>query len=143
MGSRIEIQSVKKRGYLDDIVQGAITNSSTVIESLRAAKKAVYLPSFKNGRIVVSQSGSGQSGSFQMSGSGNDWTQDNIAGMIMEFIELYQTLDPVAYPDLAMPASSNAIYAAMCADDSLGGITQQQGDWTTLNVPSIGGVPSA
>ena len=143
MGSRIEIQSVKKRGYLRQLVEGAKRTSATLKETLLAAQAAVYAPSFKMGRIVVSQSGSGQSGSFQMAGSGNDWTQDNIFGMLEEFLELLESLDAATYPDDADPAHTDALFVALCGDDSLAGISQQQSDWTGLNIPSIGGVPYA
>ena len=142
MGSRIEIQSVKKRGYLRQLAEGAKATSSTLKETLLAAQAAVFAPSFKMGRIVVSNSGGGQSGSFQMSGTGNDWTQDNIFGMIEEFLGLLESLDAATYPDDGDKAHTDALFQAMSADDSFSGITQQLGDWTGLNFPTIGGIPA-
>jgi hypothetical protein len=143
VGSQIEIQSIKKRGYLRQLCLGAKATSSTLFDTLVAAQSAVWQSSFKVGRIIISQSGSGQSGSFQMNGGGNDWTQDNIFGMVEEFLQLLATIDATVYPDDGSNASTDALFAQMCADDSLAGITSQLGDWTGLNIPSIGGIPSA
>jgi hypothetical protein len=143
VGSSIQNQAVKKRGYLRQLVEGAKRSSSSVKETLLAAQGAVFLPSFKLGRIVVSNSGAGQSGSFQMAGGGNDWTQDNIFGLLEEFLMLLDSLDATLYPDDADPSHSDSIFQALCGDDSLNGVQSQMGDWTALNIPSIGGAPSA
>ena len=75
--------------------------------------------------------------------AGQEWTQDNIFGVLEEFLELLESLDPAAYPDDGQTASSDTLFQQMCADDSLAGVRTQSGDWTGLNVPSIGGVPAA
>lgn len=94
----------------------------------------------------MSQSGSGQSGSFQVTppSSGGQWNQENIFGLTQELIELIATV--IANGSFAYGnddgSHTNDLVAAMVEDDSLYGVTQQQGDWTSLNVPSIGGIPS-
>lgn len=147
MGSRIEIQSVKKRGFLRQLCEAAKKNSDTLHDTLVAAQAAVNSPTFQKGRIVLSQSGSGQSGSF-IHMAGQEWTQDNIFGLCEEFLELlyfYTNLNTAAplLPDDAQPASTDALFRAMITDDELAGVTSQLGDWTGLNVPSIGGVPAS
>lgn len=149
-GARIQIQSVKKRGYLRQLCQGAVNTGLPILTTLQNAQTAAFSPTFQKGRIVVHQSGSGQSGSFEVRSAGAEWTQDNIFGLIEEFIDLYYTViaqgndDGTPLPnDDGTPANTNTIFQAMRTDDSLAGVTSQLGDWTGLNVPSLGGVPNA
>ncbi len=138
----VQIQAIKKCGYLRQIAQGAIDNTLTLREALVAAQKSVWLPSFQTGRILVSQSGSGQSGSFQMAGSGNEWTQDNIFGMLEEFLMLLDWSDVIVLPDVATPESTEALRAAMAIDIMAGNIPQairQVGiDVTLIGFPQQG-----
>ena len=150
MGSRIQVQSVLKRAFLDDIVQAAIKSSTPLLQSFRNAKQSVNSPTFSKGRIVIHQSGSGQSGAYQAGFSGAQWTQENVYGMLQEYIDLYYAVisqnEQVGTPlptDDGNEANTNAIFAAMRVDDSLQGVTSQSGDWTGLNVPSLGGVPAS
>lgn len=156
-GSRIQIQSVKERGVLRQICQGAIKTGTPLQQALLNFQSAIYGPAFQKGRIIVHQSGSGQSSSFQIGGDGSEWTQDNLFGFSEELLGLYDGIlnnfwqtgpfllpngDPIPNDDGSPPAT-NAWMQAMFLDDSLAGQTQQMGDWTGLNVPSLGGIPNA
>jgi hypothetical protein len=140
----VYIQAVKKRGFLRQIAEGAKRSAATLRESLLAAQGAVFTANFQKGRLLVSTSGSGQSGSFEIGVPGKEFTQDNVFGMIEEFIEL---LDCVVAQGLAVdsaePGDIDTLFTAMTDDDSLQGIREQLGDYTSLNVPSIGGVPTS
>jgi hypothetical protein len=149
-GSRIQIQSVLKRGFLRQLCQGAINTGTSLTQTFLNAAAAINSPTFQKGRIVVHQSGSGQSGSFQAGFSGAQWTQENLFGLLEEFQQILadaqanSILNPPVLPyDDGSPNAAQQLMAAMMADDSLTGVTTQLGDWTGLNVPSLGGVPSA
>lgn len=138
----VRILATKKCFYLRQITEGAKTTSSTVRAALLAAQAAVFLPSFKNGRIVVSNSGGGQSGSFQMAGAGNEWTQDNIAGMLEEFLQMLEAADPVLLPDDADPTHTEAIRDNLAQNIMAGnvpeGVTHMGGDFTLIGFPNLG-----
>lgn len=143
---RILIQAFKKRAFLRQIAEGAKASSTPLKSALIAAQSAVFSPTFQKGRLVVSQSGSGQSGSFQVAVAGSEWTQDNIAGLTEELIGLLETVFwngslASTVVDDGNPVNTEAIRVAMFEDDLLAGETQQLGDWTGLNIPSIGGIP--
>lgn len=149
-GSRIQIQSVLKRSFLRQLVQGAINTGTSLTVTFLNAATAVNSPTWQKGRIVVHQSGSGQSGSFSAGYAGAQWTQENVFGLMEEFQQILSDaqansiVNPPQLPnDDGTPANSQALYAAMLTDDSLTGVTQQLGDWTSLNVPSLGGIPNA
>ena len=137
----VPIQTAKKIGYLRQIAEGAKTTASTLKAALVAAQAAVWLPSFKQGRILVSQSGSGQSGSFQMAGGGNDWTQDNIFGLLEEFIQLADFTIAAGTPDGSDDALIDALFAQMVENINTGNVPQigvrtQMGDFSGLNFPA-------
>ena len=138
----IQIQAIKKCGYLRQLAEGAKLTTATLKETLLAAQKSVNSPTFVKGRIVVSQSGSGQSGSFQMGGTGNDWTQDNIHGLIEELLQMLEITDPVALPDDAVPAHTENLRANLAYNIMQGnvpqGVTAVQGDFTLLYLPVFG-----
>lgn len=127
----IRIQSVKKRGFLRQIVEGARSASLTLKAALLNAQSSVFSPTFKTGRIVISQSGAGQSGSFLMPGDTVEWSQDNVFGLIEELLELHDTVvaGGTSADDL------DALFNAMCADDSMIGVRSSMGDFTTLRFP--------
>jgi hypothetical protein len=144
VGSAIQIQSVKKRAFLNQVAQGAIAQAITLTAALTAVQTQCNSASFAKGRIFVSQSGSGQSASFQIGVAGAEWTPDNVFGLTQELIELIATVcadGSFAY-GLDDTTQTAALAQAMMANDSLAGIRQQCGDWTGLNIPSIGGVPA-
>jgi hypothetical protein len=139
----VYIQAVKKRGFLRQIAEGAKRNAATLKESLIAAQAQVFSANFQRGRLLVSTSGSGQSGSFEIGVQGKEFTQDNVFALFEELIEV---LDAVVSAGLAVdsaaPADTDALFAVMCQDDRLVGITSQMTDVTSLNVPSLGGIPA-
>jgi hypothetical protein len=142
MGAGVQIQAIKKCGYLRQIAEGAKAIASTLKDAILAAQRSVYSPTFQKGRIVVSQSGSGQAGSFQMAGMGNDWTQDNIFGLLEEFLQMVEAADPVLYPDDSDPAHTDALRAQIAGNIMAGnvpqGVRQTQGDFTLINIPIFG-----
>ena len=132
VGNRIS--ALKARGFLRQITEGARKASLPLRESLLSAQSSVYSPTFAKGRIVVSQSGSGQSGSFQIGISGVEWTQDNVFGLLEELIELHDAVaadaaNPVDQTDL------DAMFAAMCSDAVMMGVRSSMGDFTALRYP--------
>lgn len=140
----VYLQAVVKQGFLRQIAEGAKRSAATVRESLLAAQAAVYSPNFQRGRLLVSTSGSGQSGSFEIGVAGKDFTQVNVFALFEELIQVLE--DTVAYglaADSGLPADTDALFQAMIGDDRLVGIRQQMLDVTSLNVPSIGGIPTS
>lgn len=143
----IFIQAVKKCAYLRQIAEGAKATSSTLAQAILSAQGEVYSPTFQKGRIVVSQSGSGQSGSFQISGSGNDWTQDNIFGLCEELLQMLDAADPVLLPDDGLPAHVDALRQTLAQNIMAGNVPdavrQTGGDFTLLFLPVFGtGLPA-
>lgn len=134
MGVRIE--SIKRRGFLRQICQSAKKSSSGVIETLVAAQSGHFTNTFSRGRLVISQSGSGQSGSFQVEMPGAEWTPSNVFGLIEELIELAESL---AITDDGEAGSTDALFAAMVADGSMQSSRVQHGDFTLLGVPNAFG----
>lgn len=131
----IRIQSVKKRGFLRQIAEAAKRSNLPLKTALINAQQSVASPTFLKGRIVVSTSGSGQAGSFQMPEAGLEWTQDNVFGLLEELIELAESV--TATQSLQDDGSNtDAIFAAMIADDSLRSLRQQMGDFSMLNFPA-------
>jgi hypothetical protein len=134
--------SVKKCGYLRQIAAGAILTTSTFHDATQSLQAQVYSPTFQKGRIVVHQSGSGQAGSFALSGGGNDWTQDNIFGLTEEILMMLEAADPVMFPDIATQASTNALRIQLAYNFMSGNVPDAvkvlQGDFTLLYIPVFG-----
>jgi hypothetical protein len=142
MGAGVQIMAVKKCGYLRQVCAGAVSTASTLHDALTAVQAQVYSPTFQKGRIVVSQSGSGQAGTFQISGGGNDWTPDNIFGLCEELLQMLEAADPVLLPDLGTAASTEALRENLVYNIMQGnvpsGVTVTQGDFTLLYIPVFG-----
>ena len=138
----VQIQAIKKCGYLRQIAEGAKSTTITLKAALLGVQKGVYSPTFQKGRIVVSQSGSGQAGSFQISGADNTWTQDNIFGLCEELLMMVEAADPVLYPDDADPTHTDALRAQIAANVMMGNIPETVrsigSDFTLLNIPVFG-----
>ncbi len=137
----VAIQTVKKCGFLRQIAEGAKKGTNKLRECLLAAQSAVNSPSFQKGRIVISQSGSGQAGSFQIGTPGQEWTQDNILGLLEELIQLLDYTVAQGGTDGTDAATIDALFALMVDNLNTGnvpqiGITQQMGDFSGLNFPS-------
>lgn len=136
----IRIQTAVKFFYLRQLAAQAANNALTLREALISAQASTFTPSFKLGRLTVSNSGGGQSGSFQMAGSGNEWSQANIAGMLEEFIQQLDFTVAQGTPDSSDPGLLNTLLAQMITDINTGnspqiGIREQMGDFSGLNFP--------
>ena len=131
----VRIQSEIKRGFLRQIVAGAKRNAATINESLLNFQASIYTPNFAKGKILVSTSGSGQQGSFEIGVAGKQFTQENVFAMSEEFFIIYAAA--LAYntdlTDSGQSADSDAIFNAMLSDDVLNSVTEQLGDWSQLN----------
>jgi hypothetical protein len=137
----VYIQAVKKRGFLRQIAEGAKRAAASLKESLVAGQANCFSANFQRGRLLVSTSGSGQSGSFEIAVQGKEFTQDNVFALFEELIEVLD--DVIAQglgADTAQPADTDALVAVMFNDDRLRGIRSEMGDYTSLNVPSVGGI---
>lgn len=129
--------AVKKRGFLRQMAEQAKRTASTLKETLVAAQGGHFVSTFQRGRLVVSQSGAGQSGSFEMGVTGKEWTQDNVFALIEELIELCDfTIASQALTDDGTPANTDTLMQAMFADDMLQGIRSSLGDFTSLRITS-------
>lgn len=139
----VYIQAVKKRGFLRQTAEGAKRSGSTLKESMLAAQAAVFTANFQRGRLLVSTSGSGQSGSFEIGVQGKEFTQDNVFAMLEELIEIQEyVISQGLAVDSDQQADTDALVQVMFNDDRLQGINTEMGDWTSLNVPSVGGIPA-
>lgn len=97
---------------------------------------------FKLGRLLVSTSGSGQSGSFEVWAIGKEFTQDNVFALIQELYEVLVTTlaNDSSLSDNGEQANSDAIYLAMCGDQRLTTINETGTDVTLIGWPSaVGG----
>lgn len=77
-----------------------------------------------------------------MSGSGNTWTQDNIFGLLEEFLQMCEAADPVMLPDTGDPANTENLRLNIAANIMAGnvpeGVRATQGDFTLLYIPVFG-----
>jgi hypothetical protein len=139
----VYIQAVKKRGFLRQIAEGAKRSTSTLKEALVSGQANCFSANFQKGRLLVSTSGSGQSGSFEIAVQGKEFTQDNVFALFEELIEV---LDATVAAGLAVDSGvsidTDTLFTAMCQDDRLVGVRTEMGDYTSLNVPSLGGIPA-
>jgi len=128
----VQIQAVKKRGFLRQVAERAKKSALTLRETLLAVQGGQFSSTFQGGKILSSTSGSGQSGSFELSLQGKEWTPDNVFGLTEELIELLDATVSDSIPDAADEAAINLLFLAMITDDSLRGVTQFQNDYTGL-----------
>lgn len=132
--------SIKRRGFLRQMAEQAKRTASTLRETLLAAQSGHFVSTFARGRLVVSQSGSGQSGSFEMTMQGKEWTQDNVFGLIEELIELCEfVLTDQSQTDDGTPTNTDQLLAAMLNDISLNPSNVQHGDFTLIGIPNMFG----
>jgi len=137
----VYIQAIKKRGILRQIVEGgAIPGKLKVREALLAFQGAIYSPSFKQGRVVASSSGNGQSASFEIGLQGKEYTQDNVFGLSEELFDILEdTLgNSPGLVDDGSEAGSRAVLAAMKYDDRLQSVNRKGTDFTLLGFPQTG-----
>lgn len=133
MSADVRIPSINKRDFLDEIAQGAKLSSSTLEEAIRAVKIAVHTKTYQQGKIIVSTSGSGQSGSFEINSL---WNPVTVKGMLQEFLEILRDVKAAGAIDSADPDAIDTLYTTMCEDDRLRGIRRHMGDFSGLNFPA-------
>ena len=134
----IRIQAVKKFGFIRQIAEAAKVVSKPLAQTLIASQAAVNSPTFSKGRIVISQSGSGQSGSFLIPTNGVEWTQYNIFGLLEEFLQITEQLVAGGMTDDGDPANTDLLRAAIVDAYNSGnvpeyGVREQMGDFSMLN----------
>lgn len=137
----IQIQAVKKCGFLRQLAEQAKAIPSALKPVLLAAQNGHFSGNFSRGRLTVSTSGAGQSGSFEISVNGKEWTQDNIFGLIEELIQLLDYTVDQGTLDGGTIAETDALFAQMLDNINTGnvpqiGIREQMGDFSGLNFPS-------
>lgn len=133
VGNEVPIPGALKRAFLRQIAEGAKATAATLRESLIAAQSAVMGASFRQGKILVSTSGSGQSGSFEISVTGKSWTPENVAALTEQLISvLDDCVSAGVATDAADEASINTLVRQMGFDDRLRGLRAQHGDFTSI-----------
>lgn len=132
-----QIRAIEARGLLDEIAQGAKATTTDLIDAIRAARAAVLSPSFKQGRVYVSTSGSGQSASFLIpSALSADFTPTRVAAQLQEFVEIYNF-----GVDQGLITDATALdddLRVMLADDRLQTVTSRLNDFTCVRFPGMG-----
>lgn len=129
-----QIKAINARGLLDDLAQQAKKSAVDLIDVIRAAKAAVQGNSFRQGRIYVSSSGSGQSHSFQIPQIYTaDFSTVQVAAQYQEFVEIYN--DCVGWGLISDSTNADAVLAVMLADDRLQTVTDRRLDITGLRFP--------
>lgn len=124
-----EIKASVRRGFLRQIAEGAKKTASPFRDSLLAVQAQIYSPNFQRGRILVSTSGSGQSANFEIGVQGKAFTQENVFGMLEDFIAL---LDSLAMTDDASPEATDALFIAMIGSDEMATVKEMRGDFTYI-----------
>jgi hypothetical protein len=144
----VRIQSIKKCGFLRQMVQVAINGASTLAETLLAAQSGHFTNTFSRGKLVISNSGGGQSGSVEISLPDKEWTQDNVFGLIEELIQMVEARVAAGTPDGSDETTLAELRTALIADINAGlfpqsGVRSQMGDFSGLNFPatSLGTAP--
>jgi len=132
-----QIKAITARGLLDEIAQAANAAAIDLIDAIRAGKRSVYSPSFKQGRIYVSTGGSGQSASFLIPNElSSDFSPVQIANQFQKFIEIYN--DCVTAGLITDASATDADAAVMMQDDRLQTVTSRLNDFTCVRFPGMG-----
>ena len=131
------------------MAQQAAKDASALAETLLAAQSGHFANTFARGRLVVSQTGAGQSGSFEISMPGKEWTQDNVFALIEELIQMVEIRTAAGATDDGDRASTKNLLALLIQDINAGlfpqsGVRAQLGDFSGLNFPAtaLGAGPS-
>ena len=129
-----QIKAINARGLLDDLAQQAKDSATDLIDVIRAAKKAIQSNSFRQGRIYVSTSGSGQSHSFLIPSTYTaEFTPVMVAAQFQEFVEIYN--DNFAAGLITDSTDTDADLRVMLADDRLQTTTARRLDITGIRFP--------
>lgn len=131
------LQSEIKRGFLRQIVEGSKRVNVTLRASLLAFQAAIYTPNFQRGRILISTSGSGQSGSFEIGVSGKQFTQENVFALSEDFISILDEAESAGAVDGITPEILDLLFSIMVSTDRMRGIRTQMGDFTGLSAPNM------
>lgn len=133
MGNEVAIPGSLKRAFLRQVAEQAKAQGATLREALISAQGYVMGESFRQGKILINTSGSGQSGSFEIGVTGKAWTQENVAALTEQLINvLDDCVSAGVATDAADEATINALVTAMGYDDRLRGIRSQRGDFSGL-----------
>lgn len=140
---QIQIQFLKKTAFLRQLVSAAKNSAQSLKSTLLAAQSGQFTSSFQRGRLVVSQSGSGQSGSFQVEVAGAEWSPSNLFGLVEEWIQILDWTVNQGTPDDEGGDSTvlDALFAMMVDNLNSGnlpqfGVSTQHGDFSGLNFPA-------
>lgn len=135
-----QIRAILARGLLTSLARSAVANSLDLIDCIYAAQDAIQTNSFKQGRIYVSTSGSGQSHSFtipQMYTA--EFSPTKLAEQYQEFVEIYNDCasgyNGNQAPTITDSSNAMADLAAMLNDDRLQTVNAQRLDITGLRFP--------
>ncbi len=137
----VYIQAQLKRAQLRQILLVTATAAaSPALDALLSFQTSVNEINFQKGRQYTSTSGSGQSASFAMVGSGSNWTQPNVFMMSEEYFDIYffTLKNNPALVDDGTPPNTKAIFLAMLDDDRLQTVTRRSSDFTLLGFPQVG-----
>ena len=123
------------------MAQVAAQSVATLSDTLLAAQTGHFTNTFSRGRLVVSNSGGGQSGSFEIGVQGKEWTQDNVFGLIEELIQMVAIRVAAGTPDSSDTALLAALRDALIQDLNAGlvpqsGVREQMLDVSGLNFPA-------
>ena len=129
-----QIKAINARSLLDDLAQEAKSASVGLIDVIRAAKKAIQTNSFRQGRIYLSTSGSGQSHSFLIPSTyTSEFTPVMVAAQFQEFVEIYN--DCVAGGIITDALATDENCLTMLADDRLQTVDSRRLDITAIRFP--------
>jgi len=103
-----------KKAFLRQVAEQAKAQTATLREALISAQAYVMGESFRQGKILINTSGSGQSGSFEIGVTGKAWTQENVAALTEQLINvLDDCVSSGVAPDAADAATIDALVTAM------------------------------
>lgn len=128
----VYLQSEIKRGFLRQIVEGSKKAGCTLRNSLLAFQAAIATDSFKLGKILISTSGSGQSGSFEIGVVGKQFTPENVFALSEEFLATLDAIIADGAVDGTTAEALDVLFTTMSGQ--MRGVRSQMGDFSCLNV---------
>lgn len=131
----VYIRAINKRAILRQIVEGAVAAKQKLSEALLAFQSAIYSPSFRQGRVIISTAAHGQSAAFEIGLQGKEYTQENVFALSEEFFDI---LEAAGLADDGEEVTTRALFAAMRNDDRLQTVNRRGTDFTLLNFPQSG-----
>lgn len=132
-----QIPSLIARGLLRTLARDAKNNGKFLEDAINDLQDLINSPSFRQGRILASTSGNGQSAAWQQAQTyAAEFTPAKIAAQVQEFAEVYEFC--VAAGTITENSDPEQDYRAMCNDDRLQTINRRRSDFTLLNWPQTG-----